>query len=75
VLDEPPPRVVPPLRIKLEHGQQVKHEELGTLAREIEERMSSKLRVTPRIEWVAPNTLQRSTHKTKFIEKAYERKA
>lgn len=75
VLDEPPPRVVPPLRLKVEHGQHVKQEDLETLAREIEERMSSKLRVTPRIEWVAPNTLQRFSHKTKFIEKAYERKA
>ncbi len=75
VLDEPPPRVVPPLRLKVEHGESVKREDLEPLAREIEEKMNSKLRVSPRIEWVAPNTLERFTHKTKFIEKAYERKA
>jgi phenylacetate-CoA ligase len=74
VLDEPPPRVVPPLRLKIEHGESAKQEELGALAQEIEEKLNSKLKVSPRVEWVAPNTLERSTHKTKFIEKAYERK-
>jgi phenylacetate-CoA ligase len=75
VLSEPPPRVVPPLHLRVEHGPDVRPEALPALAREIEERMTSKLRVTPRIEWVKPNTLPRSTHKTKLIEKAYGPKA
>ncbi len=36
--------------------------------------MSSKLKFTPKIEWLLPNTIERSAHKTKLIEKAYEKK-
>jgi phenylacetate-CoA ligase len=74
VLDEPPPRVVPPLKLRVEHGEGVRAEELPALAGEIEERMKSRLKVTPRIEWLPPGTLERSSGKTRFIEKTYERK-
>jgi hypothetical protein len=30
--------------------------------------MRSELRVAPHIEWLAPGTLPREAHKTKFIE-------
>jgi len=36
--------------------------------------MHAKLKVRPKITWVPPMTLERATHKTKFIEKAYEKK-
>jgi phenylacetate-CoA ligase len=74
VLDEPPPRVVPPLRLKIEYGEGVKEEELGRLATEIEETMHMKLKFRPKVLWVPPKTLERFTYKTKFIEKAYEKK-
>ena len=74
VLEEPPPRVVPPLKIKIEHGECVAASDLPGLAREIEEKMKNRLKVTPRIQWLAPGTLERSMNKTRFIEKIYEKK-
>jgi hypothetical protein len=32
------------------------------------------LKVTPRIQWLGPGALERSMNKTRFIEKAYEKK-
>jgi phenylacetate-CoA ligase len=71
VLDEPPPRVVPPLKLKVEYGESVKQEELENLANEIEEKMHTKLKFRPQIQWLPPQTLERSSLKTKFIEKTY----
>ena len=73
VLDEPPPRVTPPLKLRVEYGEDAPLDQLQSLAAEIEERMHRLLKVRPRIEWVQPRTLERSTHKTRFIEKAYEK--
>jgi len=74
VLDGPPPRVAPPLKLKVEYGEGVKEEELEGLAKEVEEQMHTKLKFRPQIQWLPPQTLERSTYKTKFIEKAYEKK-
>jgi phenylacetate-CoA ligase len=74
VLDEPLPRVAPPVKLKIEYGEGVKEEDLAGLAKEIEEKMHTKLKITPKILWMSPKTLERSTYKTKFIEKAYEKK-
>ena len=74
VLDEPPPRVVPPLKLKVEYGEGVKEQELESLAKEIEEKMHMKLKIRPQIQWLPPKMLERSTYKTKLIEKAYEKK-
>lgn len=74
VLTEPPPRVTPPLRLKVEYGKEVREEDLQALTNEIEEKMKNTLRITPLIEWVPPQTLPRSTTKTQLIEKAYEKK-
>ncbi|RJP21496.1 MAG: phenylacetate--CoA ligase family protein [Deltaproteobacteria bacterium] len=73
VLSEPPPRVVPPLKLKVEAGKDVPAADLPGLAREIGERMKSRLKITPGIEWVDPGTLTRSMNKTRFIEKEYEK--
>lgn len=67
-LDEPPPRVVPPLRLRVERGTETARETLDGLAEEICRIMHERLRITPRIEWLEPNTLARSEHKTRFIE-------
>jgi phenylacetate-CoA ligase len=74
VLDAPPPRVEPPLKLKVEYGERVKEDELEPLAKEIAERMRNRARVTPQIQWIPPNTLPRAAMKTTFIEKAYEKK-
>jgi len=73
VLDEPPPRVTPPLKLKVEYGEAVKKEELDKLAEEIKAAMHSSLKIRPSIEWLPPMTLERSTYKTRFIEKTYKK--
>lgn len=72
VLDHPPPRVVPPLVLRVEHGEDVAAEQLLDLASEIEERMRAQIKITPRIDWVPPFSLPRSAGKTNFFERRYE---
>ena len=74
VLDEPPPRVVPPLKLKIERGEGVAEADLPALSAEIGERMRSRLKITPEIRWLPPGSLERSMGKTRFIEKTYEKK-
>ncbi|MBU2646625.1 phenylacetate--CoA ligase family protein, partial [bacterium] len=74
VLDEPPPRVVPPLKLKVEYGRDTRPDELEALTREITDKMHGQLKVTPAIEWLPPETLERFAHKTQFIEKSFEKK-
>lgn len=71
VLTEPPPRVVPPLRLKVERGEATTEAELKALEDEVVEKMQRELKIRPAIEWLSPNTLPRSTKKTPLIEKAY----
>jgi phenylacetate-CoA ligase len=72
VLTERPPRVVPPLKLKVEYGVDVKARELDALAKEIEEKMHARLKITPKIIWVPPNSLPRAAGKTNFFERLYE---
>jgi phenylacetate-CoA ligase len=74
VLDEPPPRVVPPLKLKVEHGADIPENKLEGLASEIAEAMSKDIKIRPEIIWVSPNELERSTYKGKVFEKTYEKK-
>ena len=73
VLDKPGPRVDPPLRLKVEYGENVETAQLGELKKLIEDQMSSILRFRPSIEWVSPGALARDhTKKEKLIEKTFE---
>jgi phenylacetate-CoA ligase len=74
VLDEAPPRVTPPLKLKVESGENFPESGLEVLAGEIADKMHRLLKIRPKIHWVRPRTLERSTHKTRFIEKSYEKK-
>jgi phenylacetate-CoA ligase len=74
VLDEPPPRVVPPLKLKIERGENTPREKLEELRAEIEETMSAKIKIRPAIQWLEPKELARSTYKGKVFEKSYEKK-
>jgi phenylacetate-CoA ligase len=74
VLDEPPPRVVPPLKLKVERGEEFPSERLGELTEEISDMMSSKIKIRPKIIWLEPKELERSTYKGKTFEKTYEKK-
>ena len=71
VLTEKPPRVVPPLQLRVEYGRDVDPSTLDALAREIEQTMNAKLKISPKIVWVPPFSLERSSGKTKFFEREY----
>jgi len=74
ILDERPPRVVPPLKMRVEHGAGMSGGELDTLANEISDAMSKRLKIKPRIVWAEPGSLERSTYKGMVFEKTYEDK-
>ncbi|MCX5851320.1 MAG: phenylacetate--CoA ligase family protein [Deltaproteobacteria bacterium] len=74
VLDEPPPRVVPPLKLRIEYGEGVTKEELPELENQMKEKMHSILKISPAITWLTPQSLERSTKKTQLLEKTYEKK-
>ncbi|MCC7363180.1 MAG: phenylacetate--CoA ligase family protein [Dehalococcoidia bacterium] len=75
VLDEPPPRVVPPLKLKIEYGEQFAGADESAhtaLVNEIEERMHNALKIRPAIELLPPETLDRSVHKSQVFERTYQ---
>ena len=72
ILDEPPPRVVPPLRMKIEKAEDLPDERLAELAGEIAEVMSREIKIRPAIVWAAPGELERSTYKGTVFERTYE---
>ncbi len=72
VLKERPPRVVPPLELKVERGHDVNESDLPALESEIQEKMHKDVKVRPAITWLEPDTLERATKKTQLLEKAYE---
>ena len=73
ILETPPPRVVPPLRMKVERGQGMTEGDTEGLRLEIEEKISNFLRFRPSIEFVPPESLERTAGKVKLFEKRYEK--
>jgi phenylacetate-CoA ligase len=71
VLANPPPRVVPPLKIRVEYGQGITEGGIDSLRLEMEEKMSNLLRFRPSIEFVSPESLERTVGKVKLFEKRY----
>jgi len=63
-LSRPGPAVDPPLRLRVETTEA----DPTALEQALVERFRSELRVSPAIEWLAPEALPREAHKTKFIE-------
>ncbi len=74
VLDEPPPRVVPPLKLKIEFGDDVREGDLPALEQELLARMHALLKIRPSIAWIKPRTLERAVKKTQLLEKLYEKR-
>lgn len=68
LLDEPPPRVVPPLRLRIERGAETAESDLPALEAEVLKAMKERLKITPAIAWARPYEYERSAHKTRFIE-------
>jgi phenylacetate-CoA ligase len=71
VLDEPGPRVTPPLIVRVEHRAELSDADKNALSAEITQRIHDLLRFRAQIELVAPGSLDRSAHKTKLIIKRY----
>jgi phenylacetate-CoA ligase len=71
VLTEPPPKVTPPLKVKVEYGPGVENSQLPDLAKEIEERIFHLYRVRSKVEFVPPEALGRVTKKTPLFEERY----
>lgn len=71
VLDEPPPRVVPPLKVKVEYGKNVEVDQLESLGAEIKNVCKAKLKINPEVIFVPPGTFETSLRKTAIFEKAY----
>jgi len=71
VLDEKPPRVVPPLRVRVEHAPGVPPDQLPALEKEIVAAMRKRLKISPQILWADPGSLARSLYKGQVFEKRY----
>ncbi len=74
ILDAPPPRVEPPLKVKIEFGENIKEGDLPKLDEEMAEKFHKLVKIRPKIEWVKPFTFERSDKKTAYIVKTYEKK-
>ena len=70
-LKEPPPSVTPPLKIKVEHGEDPG--DLTQLKSEIENLLRDKLIFRAETELVPPGTLPKFEYKARLVEKTYEK--
>jgi phenylacetate-CoA ligase len=68
VVTRKPPRVEPPLRLRVERGADQGADDDATLARDIARAMHDRLSVRPEVEIVEPGTFERTSHKAKLIE-------
>ena len=72
ILDEPPPRVKPPLKIKIEVGSNITSNDHEKLRTDISNKLSIILKIKPQIQLVGPTAIERTGGKTKLIEKLYQ---
>ncbi|MEE8449788.1 MAG: phenylacetate--CoA ligase family protein [Thermodesulfobacteriota bacterium] len=70
VLDKPPPKVDPPLKVQVEYSSQVK--DLDALKKKAEAVLRDKLVAPIQLELVPEGTLPRFEMKAKLIKKLYE---
>lgn len=72
ILDEPPPRIVPPMKLTVEYTEGTREADLPEIEKQLADNMHAILKIRPAITWLKPNTLERSDKKTQFLEKTYE---
>ncbi|MBW1924597.1 MAG: phenylacetate--CoA ligase family protein [Deltaproteobacteria bacterium] len=72
VLESPPPRVVPPLKLKIAHGAHVSEADLPGLSSRIAQALHDAIKIRPEIRLVGPEDLPKETRKTPVFEKIYE---
>jgi phenylacetate-CoA ligase len=69
MLDNPGPLVTPPLKIKVEFGDEdMTEDDKHSLVKELTNNLRGRLRVNPQIELVPPQSLPRAVGKTSLIE-------
>lgn len=68
VLDAPPPRVEPPLRLEIEHADGLSVDQREGLSRRIVGTMHDRFTVRPEVHLVPPGSLPRTSHKQKLVE-------
>jgi phenylacetate-CoA ligase len=64
--------VAPPLKVRVEHSQGLTAEQLNTLENEIVAAMNQRLKISPKILWEEPGSLERSHYKGQAFEKLYQ---
>ncbi len=77
LLEKPGPRVEPPMKMKVEYGKDTDEKDLPSLKKEIEDKLSDRLKCRADIQWVAPESLERAagpSAKGKLVEKLYKNK-
>jgi len=74
VLYEPGPAIGTNLEIKVEYGEQVEAAERDMLSEQIRKSIKEKLVFSPKIKMIPAGTLEKSTYKIEYFEKAYEKK-
>ncbi len=68
VLNEPGPRVSPPLKLRVEYQSGLEKDAVEMLKQDIIEALHQRLRVRPKVDMVPEGTFERTRHKTKLIE-------
>jgi phenylacetate-CoA ligase len=68
VLAGAPPRVTPPLRLRVERGEGSAEEDDAALVNALSERMHARLSVRPKVEVLPAGSLPRTAHKSTMIE-------
>lgn len=69
LLDKPGPSVTPPMNIKIEYGHGMEEKDVAALEDQMNKAFKENVRVTPKFQWVPPDTIPRETaKKTKLIE-------
>ncbi len=71
VLTSPPPRVVPPLKVKVEYASGLSDGVAQVVGEEIRDACRRRLKVTPELIMVPAGSLKRSRRKTPLVEKCY----
>jgi len=72
ILEEKPPRVVSPLKIRLEPATGLKGERQGNLEKEIIAAMKREIKIEPQIIWLKPGSLKAKQTPADIFEKAYK---
>lgn len=72
VLDSAPPRVVPPLLLKVEYQNKIQQTDLVYIEESLKSALHRELRITPDIDWVQAGTIEKQLTKTPLFEKRYE---